>query len=186
MRGAAPQNIFRICGDFAHLFSFFILFYKIFTTKQVGGAPFPPGARSPVPAAETGGCGAGISLKTQCLYVLVFCTRYIDLLWNFASMYNWCMKVRAPPAPRVCAPMSAAGLSGRVAAAAVHRELREHRVHHAAGAHARAPRGAVRPRDGLQGRPTPRPPGAAPAGALLDQLIVAVGLCVWRSGLCGG
>jgi len=31
--------------------------------------------------------------------VLVFCTRYIDLLWNFASMYNWCMKVRAPPAP---------------------------------------------------------------------------------------
>ena len=52
-----------------------------------------------MPAAETGGCGAGISLKTQCLYVLVFCTRYIDLLWNFASMYNWCMKVRAPPAP---------------------------------------------------------------------------------------
>ena len=38
---------------------------------------------------------AGISLKTQVLYVIVFCTRYIDLLWNFASMYNWCMKVRA-------------------------------------------------------------------------------------------
>lgn len=65
------MNIFRYCGDFAHLLSFFIIFYKILTTKQVGG----------------------ISLKTQVLYVIVFCTRYIDLLWNFASMYNWCMKI---------------------------------------------------------------------------------------------
>jgi ER lumen protein retaining receptor len=65
------MNIFRYCGDFAHLASFFILFYKIFTTKQVGG----------------------ISLKTQELYVIVFCSRYIDLLWNFASLYNWCMKL---------------------------------------------------------------------------------------------
>jgi hypothetical protein len=37
---------------------------------------------------------AGISLKTQILYVIVFCTRYMDLFWNFASLYNWCMKVR--------------------------------------------------------------------------------------------
>ena len=35
----------------------------------------------------------GISLKTQELYVLVFVTRYMDLLWNFASLYNWVMKV---------------------------------------------------------------------------------------------
>lgn len=31
------QNIFRYAGDFAHLASFLILFYKIFQTKQVGG-----------------------------------------------------------------------------------------------------------------------------------------------------
>jgi hypothetical protein len=32
------QNLFRFLGDFAHLFSFFILFFKIYQTKQVGGA----------------------------------------------------------------------------------------------------------------------------------------------------
>lgn len=42
---------------------------------------------------------AGISLKTQILYVIVFCTRYMDLFWNFASLYNWCMKVRDRPGP---------------------------------------------------------------------------------------
>lgn len=36
--GFRAQNLFRICGDFAHLFSFFILFFKIYQTKQVGGA----------------------------------------------------------------------------------------------------------------------------------------------------
>ena len=35
----------------------------------------------------------GISLKTQALYSLVFCCRYVDLFWNFWSLYNWCMKV---------------------------------------------------------------------------------------------
>jgi ER lumen protein retaining receptor len=35
----------------------------------------------------------GISLKTQFLYALVFLTRYLDLFWNFASMYNWVMKI---------------------------------------------------------------------------------------------
>lgn len=32
---------------------------------------------------------AGISLKTQFLYALVFVCRYLDLFWNFSSMYNW-------------------------------------------------------------------------------------------------
>jgi ER lumen protein retaining receptor len=27
-------------------------------------------------------------LKTQELYVLVFCTRYLDLFWNYLSYYN--------------------------------------------------------------------------------------------------
>ena len=36
---------------------------------------------------------AGISLKTQELYVIVFIARYLDLFWNFLSIYNWVMKV---------------------------------------------------------------------------------------------
>lgn len=112
MRVCALQNLFRICGDFAHLFSFFILFFKIYQTKQVGGAA--PALRC-ISASQHGplrqrqACEseplacvrptAGISLKTQILYVIVFCTRYMDLLWNFASMYNWCMKVRSRATP---------------------------------------------------------------------------------------
>lgn len=40
---------------------------------------------------------AGISLNSQALYVLVFCTRYLDIFWTFNSkegwLYNWAMKV---------------------------------------------------------------------------------------------
>jgi hypothetical protein len=36
---------------------------------------------------------AGISLKTQELYLLVFLTRYLDLFTNFYSLYNTLMKV---------------------------------------------------------------------------------------------
>jgi len=32
-------------------------------------------------------------LKTQELYVLVFCTRYLDLFWNYLSYYNVVMKL---------------------------------------------------------------------------------------------
>merc|ERR1719345_540742 len=58
-------------GDMSHLASFFLIFYKIQESKSV----------------------AGISLKSQLLYLLVFVARYIDLMWNFSSLYNWCMKV---------------------------------------------------------------------------------------------
>jgi ER lumen protein retaining receptor len=37
--------------------------------------------------------GLGISLKTQFLYLLVFVTRYLDLFWNFSSLYNSVMKI---------------------------------------------------------------------------------------------
>ncbi|GBG82918.1 hypothetical protein CBR_g36445 [Chara braunii] len=36
---------------------------------------------------------AGVSLKTQELYALVFVTRYLDLFSNFVSMYNTIMKI---------------------------------------------------------------------------------------------
>ena len=35
----------------------------------------------------------GISMKTQILYCIVFSCRYVDLFWNFWSMYNSIIKV---------------------------------------------------------------------------------------------
>ena len=70
------MNLFRICGDMAHLLSFVVMFWKLHTSRSV----------------------AGISLKTQELYVIVFIARYLDLFWNFLSIYNWVMKVRRPHA----------------------------------------------------------------------------------------
>ncbi len=55
------MNIFRFLGDLSHIVSFIILLHKIVKGKSV----------------------AGISLRTQELYMCVFCFRYIDLLWNF-------------------------------------------------------------------------------------------------------
>jgi ER lumen protein retaining receptor len=54
-----------------HLASIFVILLKIYTQKNC----------------------KGISLKTQALYLLVFITRYIDLYYNFSSMYNWLMKL---------------------------------------------------------------------------------------------
>jgi ER lumen protein retaining receptor len=65
------MNVFRLCGDFLHLGSIFILALKMFANKNC----------------------RGISLKTQFLYLLVFLTRYIDLFYNFLSLYNTVMKV---------------------------------------------------------------------------------------------
>ncbi|SCU93010.1 LADA_0G00848g1_1 [Lachancea dasiensis] len=64
-------NIFRISADLSHLASIVILLETIRKTRQVDG----------------------ISLKTQLLYVLVFCTRYLDLLtFRWTSLYNTLMK----------------------------------------------------------------------------------------------
>jgi len=64
-------NLFRIAGDVMHLASVVILLLKIHSQKNC----------------------KGISLKTQVLYLVVFLTRYIDLLYNFASLYNSLMKI---------------------------------------------------------------------------------------------
>ena len=65
------MNFFRIAGDMCHLLSFVVMFWKLHSSQTV----------------------AGISLKTQELYVIVFISRYLDLFWNFLSIYNWVMKV---------------------------------------------------------------------------------------------
>ncbi|KAH9533586.1 hypothetical protein CY35_18G060200 [Sphagnum magellanicum] len=65
------MNIFRLAADMTHLMSIVVLLLKIHTIKSC----------------------AGISLKTQELYALVFATRYLDLFTVFLSLYNTVMKL---------------------------------------------------------------------------------------------
>ncbi|KAJ8648855.1 hypothetical protein MRB53_001878 [Persea americana] len=65
------MNIFRLAGDMTHLMSVIVLLLKIHTIKSC----------------------AGISLKTQELYALVFASRYLDIFTDFISFYNTTMKM---------------------------------------------------------------------------------------------
>mmetsp|Transcript_4073 Transcript_4073/g.7506 ORF Transcript_4073/g.7506 Transcript_4073/m.7506 type:complete len:314 (+) Transcript_4073:68-1009(+) len=64
-------NGFRLAGDFLHLASFVFLLMQFHHAKNCGG----------------------ISLKSQELYLLVFLARYMDIFWNFISLYNSIMKL---------------------------------------------------------------------------------------------
>ncbi|KAH9727971.1 hypothetical protein KPL70_008855 [Citrus sinensis] len=64
------MNLFRLVGDMTHLLSIVVLLLKIRTTKSC----------------------AGISLKTQELYVLVFLSRYL-FFTRYISLYNSIMKL---------------------------------------------------------------------------------------------
>lgn len=65
------MNIFRFLGDMSHILSFVLLLHKLIKGKS----------------------SAGISLRTQEMYLVVFATRYIDIFWNFSSYYNWILKI---------------------------------------------------------------------------------------------
>ncbi|GAA5823618.1 hypothetical protein JCM3770_000700 [Rhodotorula araucariae] len=66
------MNIFRLLGDLSHLASIFILVHKIQKSRSV----------------------RGISFKTQLIYLVVFLTRYVDLLTGpHVSYYNTLMKL---------------------------------------------------------------------------------------------
>ncbi|XP_020695979.1 ER lumen protein-retaining receptor isoform X2 [Dendrobium catenatum] len=65
------MNAFRLAGDMTHLLSIILLLLKIRATKSC----------------------AGISLKTQELYVIVFMSRYLDLFRTYYSLYNSLMKI---------------------------------------------------------------------------------------------
>ncbi|XP_022967323.1 ER lumen protein-retaining receptor-like isoform X1 [Cucurbita maxima] len=65
------MNIFRLAGDMTHLASVLVLLLKIHTIKSC----------------------AGVSLKTQELYAIVFTTRYLDIFTDFISLYNTFMKL---------------------------------------------------------------------------------------------
>ncbi|KYR00939.1 ER lumen protein retaining receptor [Tieghemostelium lacteum] len=67
------MNPFRLIGDMLHLISILLLLFKIKSDRSC----------------------AGISLKTQILFCVVFSTRYLDLFTSFIiiSIYNTIMKV---------------------------------------------------------------------------------------------
>eukprot|EP00243_Klebsormidium_subtile_P002061 TRINITY_DN1391_c0_g2_i1.p1 TRINITY_DN1391_c0_g2~~TRINITY_DN1391_c0_g2_i1.p1 ORF type:complete len:216 (+),score=37.85 TRINITY_DN1391_c0_g2_i1:168-815(+) len=65
------MNLFRLAGDMSHLFSIVLILLKIYTSKSC----------------------AGLSMKTQELYTLVFVTRYLDLFYSYVSLYNTVMKL---------------------------------------------------------------------------------------------
>ncbi|GAA5869748.1 hypothetical protein JCM5296_002588 [Sporobolomyces johnsonii] len=66
------MNLFRLLGDLSHLASIFILVHKIHTSRSV----------------------RGISFKTQLLYLVVFLSRYVDLVTGpHFSLYNTLMKL---------------------------------------------------------------------------------------------
>ncbi|GAA6011450.1 hypothetical protein JCM8202_004030 [Rhodotorula sphaerocarpa] len=66
------MNIFRLLGDLSHLASILILIHKIQTSRTA----------------------RGISFKSQLVYLIVFLTRYVDLLTGpYISLYNTVMKI---------------------------------------------------------------------------------------------
>ena len=64
-------NFFQLIGDTLHLISFVFIITKIFKDKSC----------------------KGVSAKTFELYLIVFCTRYLDLFMYFISFYNTFMKI---------------------------------------------------------------------------------------------
>ncbi len=64
-------NPFRFMADMLHLSSMIILLHKLYTTRSC----------------------AGVSVKTKMLYLIVFMLRYLDILWNWANLYNLAMKI---------------------------------------------------------------------------------------------
>lgn len=88
------MNIFRLAGDMSHLLSILVILLKITATRSCRGAA-GAGQGGELIVNDLGGTGwlnvpaaalAGISLKTQELYLLVFVTRYLDLFTNFVSL----------------------------------------------------------------------------------------------------
>jgi len=65
------MNIFRISADMLHVVSFCIILLRMLQLKTC----------------------AGLSVKTQILYAVVFTCRYLDLFTNFYSMYNTVLKI---------------------------------------------------------------------------------------------
>lgn len=82
------MNVFRILADVTHALSKCILIIAIHRNHSAEGTQplfFP----SLFPISSTQLTSPGVSLISQALYALVFCTRYIDLLWRPPSANYW-------------------------------------------------------------------------------------------------
>eukprot|EP00922_Rhytidocystis_sp_ex-Travisia-forbesii_P062168 GHVS01092033.1.p1 GENE.GHVS01092033.1~~GHVS01092033.1.p1 ORF type:complete len:224 (-),score=9.28 GHVS01092033.1:339-1010(-) len=65
------MNIFRLSGDMLHVASILCLLWKLRKSKNC----------------------VGISCRMQEIYAIVFCCRYLDLLYQFVGLYNSAMKI---------------------------------------------------------------------------------------------
>lgn len=65
------MNIFRLFGDLSHVVAIILLLLKIKKTRSC----------------------SGISGKSQMLFAVVFTCRYLDLFFDFVSLYNTIMKI---------------------------------------------------------------------------------------------
>lgn len=107
---SSTMNPFRVAGDLSHIVSFIILLHKIIAGKSAAGIslrtqelyasealPLQP---VPIPGAmrlcTLGDTLAHSELSFRCFRLtrtVVFCSRYLDLLWNFSSLYNYALKI---------------------------------------------------------------------------------------------
>lgn len=75
------MNIFRFIADMLHLGAILVLLYRIRKNRNCIGNYL------------LSSLFIGLSCKTQELYMLVFCVRYLDLFMYFISLYNTLMKL---------------------------------------------------------------------------------------------
>lgn len=72
------MDVFQLIGDFLHLLAVIMLVLKILANKNVIGMIL---------------INSGLSYKTQQLFLVVFLTRYFDLLFEWKSLYLFLMKL---------------------------------------------------------------------------------------------
>ena len=79
------MNAFRLVGDMTHLASFFILILRLYAARSAAG-----NTKSDRTDSRN---VAGISLKSQELFLMTFVFRYTDVFYRYISAYNTIMKI---------------------------------------------------------------------------------------------
>lgn len=90
---ASAFNIFRLAGDFIHVVSIFLLYFKMKNTRSCAGI-------WDILCNNGWYCLTrhllGLSLKSQLLYMVVYVTRYMDIFYisrfDILHIYNFIMK----------------------------------------------------------------------------------------------
>lgn len=73
------MDIFQLVGDFLHLIAILMLVLKISATKNVIGTHSIN--------------RIGLSYKTQEIFLVVFLSRYLDIIFGWKSLYAFLMKI---------------------------------------------------------------------------------------------